>query len=339
MLGLVPVECHGAPRDLGLDQGAALAEQVRRAARTAGTPGLLTRALGLGRNDPRALAVSRDLLRFFPHHAERTAGLARGARVSERALAALLLRELAEGDARHLRAGAGVAVAVGPERTRGGAIVARALDLPMDGDARFVARRSAPEGDYRSVEIALPWLVAPVAGLNEHGLAAVATTIPPGRRALATCAAPALFLVQDVLQRFDTTQKALEWCQRRPAGGSASILLADAAGDVACVILEGRRRSVRRRADGLLLGLGRQLRCDAVAKSCHEQGRLDAEALLRVFASHEGTAGGDDDSPCRHGEKQATAGLVILEPAERRMLLLDGPPCQGDAGRLRVLRP
>jgi hypothetical protein len=230
-----------------------------------------------------------------------------------------------------------VAVAAGPERTRGGALLARALDLPVGSDARFVTRRSAPEGDYRSVELVLPWLVAPVAGLNERGLAAAGTSIPPGRRALSPCAAPALFLVQDVLQRFDSVQKAVEWCQRRPAGGSASILLADAAGDVACVIVDGRRRTVRRGADGLLVGVGRQLRCAAVSKACQDDAPLDAEALLRVFAGHEGTASGDDDSPCRHGEKQATLGVVVLEPAQGRLLLLDGRPCQGDSARLHIL--
>ncbi|MDJ0849237.1 MAG: C45 family autoproteolytic acyltransferase/hydrolase [Myxococcota bacterium] len=329
MSSVQELECRGAPRDLGLDQGRAARDPVRLAARRSGARRL--------RRDPRLQRVERDLERFFPHLSERTQGLARGARVRRRQLAALLARELADHDDRVARAGAGVGLAVTALRGGGEARIARSLDLPSGLESSFAVRRSAPDNDYRSLELSLPWLVAPVAGVNEHGLAAAITTVPPASKALADCMAPAGLLVQDCLQRFDGVEKAVEWCERRPAGGSASILLADAEGQIASVIVDGPGRTLRRPGDeGVLIGLGRSLRRSAIEKGCSEQGRLDAAALYEVLRSHDGHPRGDDDSPCRHGEGQETVGLVILEPARRRLLLLEGPPCLAEPGLLRA---
>jgi len=82
------VSCDGAPRDLGLDQGQALRAAVRAALAQLSVAERLGLARGL------AARSERDALRYFPHMSERLAGLARGAGVSRRALAALLAREI-----------------------------------------------------------------------------------------------------------------------------------------------------------------------------------------------------------------------------------------------------
>ena len=83
------IECKGAPRDLGLDQGAACTQAIRswldergiaRARR--GFPNLrrLTSGGVLG------AGVGREVVRHYPHLAERMSGIARASGVSLDAL-------------------------------------------------------------------------------------------------------------------------------------------------------------------------------------------------------------------------------------------------------------
>ena len=82
------------------------------------------------------------------------------------------------------------------------------------------------------------------------------------------------------------------------------------------------------------MGLGRSLRCATVEKACLERDDLDVPELFAILRSHDGTAQGDDDSACRHGEEQTTAGLVLVEPAERKLWLVAEPPCRVDPAAL-----
>jgi hypothetical protein len=244
--GFPRIACRGAPRDLGFDQGRACAAQIAQlvAARTGGP---LARGLAALRPRRAARETQRDTLRFFPHMAERSAGLARGAGVSPLALAELsALPEAAPADALRIVAGA-----------RGPGI-ARALPR----EALVVLRESAPDTDYRSLELVASERIAPFLGVNERGLAVAAALLGgPG----GGCAAPASLLAQDCLQRFDRVDKALEWLERRPAGGRALFLLADATGAAAGFEVDGdaRQRSAPRALP--LSGSTAERSCIAVA--------------------------------------------------------------------------
>ena len=223
MSGFAHVACRGAPRDLGLDQGRACAAEI---ATLLGASSRSTLARALTALRPRAAdrEIERDTQRYFPHMAERSAGLARGARAPRLALAALsALPERAPADALRV-----VQTARGP-------CVARAVPT----GALAVLRESAPDTDYRSLELVGLANVAPFVGVNQHGLAVGAVLL--GARA-GDCAAPATLLVQDCLQRFDRVEKALEWLERRPAGGRALFALADAFGAVAGYEIDGAAR-------------------------------------------------------------------------------------------------
>jgi hypothetical protein len=208
--------------------------------------------------------------------AERAEGIARGARVTKAEVAALLA------DDHH--GGGETLLGVKPEAAGAGVLIA----LSTEREAPLFLRQSQPENGYRSLEIGVPWRVPALAGVNEHGLAAAARGMASSSASLARCAAPAALLVQDCLQRFDGVEKAVEWCERRPAGGSASILLADAGGDLARVDLEGELRRVHREMDGILLGAGEPTRVDSVEKACRASEHLDTEALLRILATPAG---------------------------------------------------
>jgi hypothetical protein len=275
------VACTGAPRDLGMDQGRAARDAIRTAA---GALPLATR-LGVGAIVPggaRAVQSARDSVRHFPHMSERLAGLARGAGVARGAL-----------DASGTASGAAAAIAL-PERTGAGALVARTLPA-----AGTIVRRSAPEHDWASIEIAMPFLVPAFAGVNAAGLAVAALVSAPAPGTWRANAAPALLLAQDCLQRWDTVQKAIEWCERRPAGGSASLLVADAAGDAVEISIRGTERTLRRPQGGVLASAGLAARALELEKTLAAEASLTPGALAAALGR---------SAPC-----------VVLDPAARTL--------------------
>ena len=269
--------CSGAPRDLGLDQGLRFREVIRAEVerRLRGKRSRRPFSALVGR-DPEAARAARDATRFYPHMAERAEGIARGARVSSADLAALLAQEC-RGEWETL-------VGVRAEGSGSGVRIA----LSTQREAPLFVRRSQPENGYHSLEIGIPWRAPALAGVNQHGLAVAASGVVSASASLSTCAAPAALLVQDCLQRFDGVDKALEWCERRPAGGNASILLADADGVLARVDLEAELRQVHREVDGVLLGAGASARADSVEEACRASEQLDAAALRRILATPAG---------------------------------------------------
>jgi hypothetical protein len=149
----------------------------------------------------------------------------------------------------------------------------------------WAVRHSAPDNDYRSVELSAVWSVAATVGVNEHGLAAMVSALPPAPAAVEGCAAPAALLVQDVLQRFDSVDKAIEWVLRRPAGGEASLLFADATGALGGVRVEGRSRRALEPEGGLLFALAAPDQRLSLEKAAAGVLRLDAEELAKSLAS------------------------------------------------------
>ncbi len=242
----VRVDCEGAPRDLGLDQGRAIGE---------GVDAELVRIL---RERPVGAAMKelgRDVQRYFPHLAERMAGLAHGASVARTALVVALARAAAEPEFlfRPGRAAAALVSGAMVESAPGVAspCLAARFDLSADRCSVPIVRRSEPQGGFASLELTLPWLAASLGGVNAAGLAAVLappTGVIDARTSVvaeATCRAPARLLLLQCLERFERVDTAVDWCLSRPAGGRASILLADAQGALASVELdEDRRHSV-----------------------------------------------------------------------------------------------
>ena len=241
-----PIECAGAPRDIGLDQGRACRAELW--ARFAALPGWRRLAWRLGAGSPAALL--REVARHFPHQAESLAGLAVGARVPRGWLAARLAARAP-----------GAAVALGGD----GARVAWRTEGPG------ILRRSRPEGLFASVEWTRPELPFALAGVNERGLAVAVAGETVG------ASVPAVLLAQDCLERFARLDAALEWCATRPATGDAVLLLADETGEVGGVEVLGGGRRVLRPADGRLFA-GRAADAADLAKAL--DGAVDPEGVL-----------------------------------------------------------
>jgi len=306
------IRCAGAPRDLGLDQGAALRDTVRRAARAHWARRTLEVARGQHKN------LRRDLLRHFPHQAERMTGLARGAGVGSARLAALLA-QTPNGASALARAGGGEeGGSADAERAEAGGDARLDCSLPLHFGRvdDFVLRHSAPDNDRASVEIAFAWQAPALVGVNADGLAVCAL---PGVDATSKaneagavgaagevdvagaesdscavdvareggCAAPALLLAQDCLRLFDQTPNALEWIRSRPAGGCCTLLLADASGRVAGAVVVGERRAELQAQNGRIAVSGAAAGGGGATEDgggANENGGGAAENSLRVFA-------------------------------------------------------
>lgn len=305
------LECEGAPRDLGLDQGLALRDWLRRFAASQGAelppdeevpdgalglPWLERVASGVGgllRGSARARpggaatrALARDLARHFPQLAERCEGLARGGRIPASVVLDVCTRELER------EAGAALLAAT-PDG--GGLFLLRGLRA----ETSLRWRRSRPENGLRSLELVAPAGLGAVAGVNEAGLAVAwgARGARPAPVGAARCAAPATLLVQECLQRFERVAGAAAWCADRPAlggeaGGDAiSLLIADASG--ACA-------GVTRSGDG---------------------GAASFEPVPVALASATATLAGD------------TGGVLAVDVAGRCACLLRSASALGDAAR------
>lgn len=244
------IDCAGAPRDLGFDQGRAMFE---------GVDAELVRILRRHPTNGEIGALARDVARHFPQLAERAAGLARGARVDPRALIVALARVCREPA---FLARPALALATRGPRP----LLAGRFDLSADRCSVPIVRRSTPQGAAASLELTLAWLAASLGGVNAEGLAVILAPPEPLEgetvQADAPCRAPAMLLVQQCLERFGLAQSAAEWCLTRPSAGRARILLADASGAVLAVELDGERRrlvsprlvpSLADEADGLPL--------------------------------------------------------------------------------------
>jgi hypothetical protein len=300
--------------------------------------------LRAGWSDPHGARVARDLSRHFPHQAEWLAGMALGAGVP----LAWLARELCADALSPSHDTLAVAAAASESDSKAEGRAARRGRAESDSDAEgraarrgraesssdaggllartatagAVLRRSRPEGGLRSVDLVLPWLSAALAGVNEAGLALAAV---PGPFEEGACVAPATLLVQDCLHRFEGLEAVLDWCLGRPAGGRATLLLADASGEVAGVEFAGGGRRVLRPVAGLLLAASGEAGESQLAQLLREAAPLGAAELAGALAA--GAA-----ASTRLARTAGIVGVVGIDPAKRRLGLFgDTRPGQAPA--------
>jgi len=265
------IRCAGVPREQGFAQGRASREALRERCVAPGARARAQDALGL--LDSASARWLRDLRRHFPHQGEWLEGAARGAGLALPAL--VRAARASQGDPPR------VLVAC-----EGEGVARIGCALPP----HTVLRRMVPEGRFRTLELALPWLPAPWLGVNEAGLAVAATS---GARAGAPCAAPGMLFARDCLERFESVGSALAWCLGRPAAPGASLLFADAEGELAGVDLAAGDRRVRRPEHGVLVLGVDAARAAAIEKRLAEASR-DALAFAQALGADAGECAGAD---------------------------------------------
>jgi len=290
------VDCAGAPRDMGRAQGSACRTALR--ADFEALPFWTRSALRFGRRDSHSAHVARDVRRYFPHQAETQEGMSRAAGVPR----AFLQRALAHTFAtRPPRFTAGVAAVAAHAR-------GDAAPTPSYLAARLtpevLVRRSEPEGCFRSIEVTLPWFSSALGGVNEVGLAVGCI---PGGWETSPCAAPAVLLVAECLERVGGIEAALDWCMGRPSGGRATLLFGDASGDVAGIEIAGAERRVLRAVDGYLAVMDGSGTGSDIGKALRDRPPTDLDELDAALE------GGSAALP---GE---AARLLVLDSVDRRL--------------------
>jgi hypothetical protein len=245
--------------------------------------------------------MRRDLQRFFPGQAESIDAMAHAARVPR----AWLIERFAD-SSRTLPISDSLAVAAGVEKTGEGGLLAR--NLPSD----VIVRRCRPDHGFASIELCQPWQTAPLAGVNEAGIAVVCL-VAGGEFDSSGGSAPASLLAQDCLRRFDHLDGAVEWLLTRPGGGRSTFLLADRVGEIVGVHALGKERTVFRPADGLIVHTGRTHGADGLTHALRKPSRLTASDLGLVFGRR----------------------MVVVDAASCR-ISLRGIPTDSDAVRFGV---
>lgn len=304
------VECAGAPRDLGLAQGRSCAGAVRRGAPRVGWLARL-------RPSPERARLDRELWRHHPQVAERLRGLALGAGVPAADLLAALTEDTGDAPVLALER-AGDRSGGSP----GGPLLARLL--PGLGSARaqeeWVLRRSRPDPGFASLELTRPWLPAATAGVNETGLAVVASGFFPDAGAGRHHEAPGSLLVQGALQRFATAAGAAEWLLRRPGGGRGSVVAADASGRTVGVAFDGADRRLLADDGGILVA-------SPPPPAMPANGTAVVGPVSRDVLAKAAREAADGAEGLARGLCAAAPGAsaLVLAPAARRLLLLAGP--------------
>jgi hypothetical protein len=109
--------------------------------------------------------------------------------------------------------------------------------------------------------------------------------------------APAFLLVQECLQRFESVEGAEEWCLHRPAGGRATVLLADAAGGLVGVEVAGVERERLVAQNGVLASSDTPLHRPQLAAKAMVTLGSDAPARLALLLQHARAEGPAASSP------------------------------------------
>lgn len=337
------LETKGAPRDLGAMQGLALRAEIQKnvaAYRQAerAQQSLVKKLLGSG-TESNEQAVARDLSRFFPHHAERLEGIARGAAVPVADLLAMLAAEFGSAVSGVAPATLGLHFGVMKEANShskpsvaASPLLWKTVETGLRMRHRLIARRTLPDNGYASLELTLPEHVLSLAGVNECGLAMLVSTPFTMRSALEPVAAPASLLGQDCLLRFDAAAKAVDWCMTRPAGGCADLLFADATGSMLGISIRGKERELMLPFNGILVAMSQDARSLAVRERIQHQKELTRESLFSLLQEHPADEREDmrEDVPlplCRHGAWLQTSAVMSVDPCTRSLSWADQALC------------
>lgn len=323
------LETKGAPRDLGFAQGVACRTAIQKnvanhARALRAKHSVLGTLLGVG---SRTSAVARDLSRFFPHHAERNEGLARGADVAAADLLALLAVELGGAATGVTPATLGLHFGVIDTGSAAQPLLLKTVETGLRLPRRPLVRKTLPDNGYVSIELVFPEAVFSIAGVNECGLAMVVSAPSEARTLAEPIAAPASLLGQDCLLRFDAAEKAVDWCMTRPAGGVAELIFADAAGHLMGVEIRGKERKLTLPFGGVLLGMPEQARSLALQTQIQHLSALSGAALWSVLQSHAAEEEGGALAACRHGAWLETSAALIIDPCARSLRWSERAPC------------
>lgn len=369
----IDVDYSGNDRDYGVAIGSFLAQQILAAEKSLSNYEAFQRLRPwwmpfavyeyFARRRARLMLEPR-VTQFFPHMAERIAGIAQGAQSSVEFLYLFQAMESAStsvptvGEA--ARSGCTAIAFSGSSICR--PVLAHNFDLVELASPLLALRVFANSRGFRSLAFSLAPMAGIVDGINEAGLAITYNYAPSTD---VRCTHPPIsFAVEEALSSCATVEHAVRKISRMPRGGGALLMLADAGGDVASLELSARHWSLRRpgssqqplhhsnayqtsemrryepcRSTTYPSNAPEALRDQPIFQSAERRDARVKELLANTYqdvtderidiimADHGRIDSPDSDTICMHGGYWSTLASVRLFPAERRLRVAYGPAC------------
>lgn len=254
-----------------------------------------------------------------------------------------------------------------PKATRGNKpLIGRNYDFPnLLRDYQIVRRETPAESDRLAhISVSQIPLAGPHMGMNEAGLVACANNARLWKGdELKYSGLPYQMMILEILETCRTVQEAADYLMNCPERANAGFLgLMDASGDDCVVEFNAARADVRRPnekgvmaqtnhyhampdanlpdgtywtvkgMEGLEYAKSTKMRFAAADRLLNERaGDIDIDTLKEVLSDHSGNNGiGSDNTVCCHGDAGSTLASMIMDIENRRMLIAEGNPCEGD---------
>jgi isopenicillin-N N-acyltransferase-like protein len=330
----------GSPREMGRQLGEAARDEIRGFAEIALERVNKTMRVSRERAMSIAARSTEFAQRYGPEMLEELRGMAESSHVPFDQLMLLQVRNQLRPDA---DAGCTSLSLASPAMAAQGAIVAQNWDNDPGLDPFTIVLTRKPSGRPALVNLTQAGLIAYI-GFNDAGIGLCLNTLPAPSREVGV---PHYFTVRGIYES-DSLAGAIEAVRRAERAIPANIMLATPQGpadlevtldDVHVLSSEQGQvthanhckhpelLAVNDAFPELIESFPRQRRID---KLLNADGPLDLEAVKRALKDHEG----HPRSICRHPSDDPQTGYwqtvfsVIIEPAERRMHVSRGTPCE-----------
>jgi len=298
----------------------------------------------------------------LPEQHERIKGIASGADIPEKIVYLLQAIEMELAPKPSMYAlGSGTIMGIKPDATTTGEpVLIKNLDYTLPYQDMLFVRRNKPMAGCQTLDVSLAFSSGAHAGINEHGLCFLHTFAYPSD-SLSIKSIPLSIVLQEALETCYTVEEAARLINRHNRDAGASILLADASGDMR-VLETSRSSSAQRLAESNYIiatnhyispematnqfpvnarwgdkALPR-LRGEAVydsslsrysrAEQLLSKGAINPDSIEEILADHNGEVPGEN-AICRHGAVFSTQASIIIYPNRQSIRVAAGKPCEG----------
>ncbi|MFX0098471.1 MAG: C45 family autoproteolytic acyltransferase/hydrolase [Candidatus Hodarchaeota archaeon] len=375
----------GSPFERGFQQGDQLKDKVKEAKREVFYSELFKEAkpswapvpvavwaLGLiGRSN-----IKKACEELVPRQHQKLLGIAKGAGISVNLAYGLNFIEQMTGDPKNsykeplVQAACTMIFAQSPSTADGSILYGRNYDFPNIFQPYQMLRYEHPDDGYKNINLGQYPTVGTHMGMNEKGLMIGQNygrswkSDPLDYRKKGV---PHMMIVQEALERFSTTQEAIDYLTKFPArtnGCHYGVL--DESGDACVIETTTTRFSIRRLEDGILAhsnmyqteelkdanvpdnvlwkykGLevpytkspkARYARAKELLEK--NKGSITLETFKEILTDHSNTDP-SDFTVCCHGHTGSTLASILVRPKEREFWVADNLPCTTDYVKYRL---
>ncbi len=343
------IEVSGSLVEMGREQGEATAEAWKP----------MLELLG-GANLPGWFEDA--LAKHCPRHLARMIGIARGAGAELDVVLAAAITEILLAQIDYYVGGCSAFALRGKAVSGGDPVIGKNFDYLPGLKPANIVRISRPDDALASVDVTAGALSGSHEGVNEKGLV-IAYNYGYGIDK-PSVPIPITMLVQEALERFETTEDAIRFFVDSPRGGSALMMIADRQGDIISLELSPHQWGARRSEhdlightnhyhtpqmiaidvphdayysdkmpevlQGVRIRESTDTRYERLIKLLEERDVFDTDAIKAVLADHGEDKVPSDNTICRHGAYYETTMSMILSSQPSGLSIAWGNPCKED---------